>query len=198
VLCALTTSHTLLSGAKCSGTTTRLRQLDADHQSEPLTARSETTDWDATSPGLNCPEAVHSSSAFVASSPGAGRSFADMCSPSSSQLIPLIGMTTSEHATCWLQPSEAFCSAVQTSNEARPRPLLRVTPKVSLLGTSCVSPLLASGGSPAQPSRPGPPPKTCPFAALNGTQRSAADGSPQSADRCRGAPTTAARCAAGA
>src|ERR1700739_4996080 len=93
-----TTSQTLLSGAKLSGTTMRLRQLDADHHKAPVTATSGTTDWLARAPGLYCPVAVHRLSALLRSAP-VGRSAAGTCVAPSSQLMPMMGIATNEQAT---------------------------------------------------------------------------------------------------
>ena len=55
-------------------------------------------------------------------------------SPAGSQLIPMIGMTTSEHGTVSEQPSEALLSDVVMTNLSDPRPFRSDTPYVVLLG----------------------------------------------------------------
>jgi hypothetical protein len=74
--------------------------------------------------------------------------------PPVSQLIPMIGITTSEQGTVSEQPSEALETAVDTTNWADPTPFKSLLAYVVLLGWRDCSKLTASGGRPAQPSGP--------------------------------------------
>src|ERR1700722_17768874 len=87
---------------------------------------------------------------------------------SASQLMPMIGTATNEHATVWEQPSVAFSEALKTSNSVLPEPSAFETPYVSLLGSAVPPMLVASGGSPQAP--PSPPSYTVPSAPIQGTQ----------------------------
>ena len=137
-----TTEQALAEVAKLRGTEIRFRQFDALHQRLPLTARSScpwgTTSW----PGLKAPVAsqLATSAAMVA----AGNP--EVASSDGSQLMPMIGTATREHATpCW-HPNEAFSAEVNTSNCDVPFPSSPVTPKVSLLGKFDPPTLCDSGG----------------------------------------------------
>src|SRR5215469_6212677 len=102
----------------------RFRQFDALHHSCPLTARSSVFSapgCDAL-PGLYLPAAEHWANASPASEAG-GRSAGGRLLPDGSQLIPMIGTTTSAQDTVFEQPSEALVSAVVMTNLAVPSPL---------------------------------------------------------------------------
>src|SRR2546430_10363688 len=123
--------HRLGGGAKVSGTVIRLAQFDALHHSLPSTAESPLMrPAGASSPGLYWPPAVQSLAAWSASGPGAGTSGAATpgALPDTSQLIPMMGTTTSTHGKFCAQPSEAFCWSVQTTKRALPVPSVPVTP----------------------------------------------------------------------
>src|SRR5215471_14805235 len=110
--------HRLSEAPKVIGIVTRLRQLDALHQNSPVTAAS-TKNSDALASGWSIPlrpAARHSLSAWSASSP------AGTPEPVTSQLIPMIGITTSEHFTVDEQPRDALSSADSTTNLAVPSP----------------------------------------------------------------------------
>src|SRR5215471_4562517 len=106
------TSQAFGAGAKVSGTVMRLFQFDGDHHSAPTTAVSPkdlSTSVENGSPGAYRPVFSQLPTAPVAWSPGAGSWSAGSWVPEASQLIPMIGMTTSAHGTVSEQPSEAFC-----------------------------------------------------------------------------------------
>ena len=69
----------------------------------------------------------------------------------SSQLMPMMGMTTNRHATVDEQPSEAFELAVCTKNFAAPLPFTSVAPYVVDPGLSASVEFADSGGRPAHP-----------------------------------------------
>src|SRR5579862_1235325 len=135
--------HGLLTGAKVRGTLIRFRQFDADHQYAPVTVSSPRAC--SLTPAGTVPDAVHQLSACcwtvsvapllsVTVSVGEGTSSGGRPASVRSQLIPSIGMATSEQGTVSEQPREAFSLAVKMSNFALPVPFAAVAAHVSLLG----------------------------------------------------------------
>src|SRR5450830_1826547 len=111
-------SHTFCDGATVIGTTNRLRQLEADHQKDPSTARFGLS-WLFVfgAPGAKCAVLTHSASVSM-------------------QLMPMIGMTTIEHGTDVEQPSDWFSAAVRISNGTEPVPSARVGAACSFAGSA--------------------------------------------------------------
>ena len=107
---------------KVIGIENRLRQLDADHHSAGETAWSTPSLAKLLEPGGNWPPLRQASSAIVAGSDGL------------SQDSPLIGMTTIEHATLSLQPSDSFSTSLRTSNSTEPVPSTSVNAASSAAG----------------------------------------------------------------
>ena len=96
--------------------------MDADHHSAGETAWSTPSLAKLLEPGGKRPPLRQASSAIVAGSDGW------------SQDRPLIGMTTMEQSTLWLQPSDSFSTSLRTSNSTEPVPSASVNAAISAGG----------------------------------------------------------------
>ena len=115
-----------------TGIVKRLRQLDSDHHSAGPTATSIPSFAKLLEPGGKRPCLRQLRSANDGDAAGA------------SQLIPAIGITTMEHATVSLQPSDSFSTSLRTSNCTSPLPEESVKAAISAAGNA--APTAASGG----------------------------------------------------
>src|SRR6476469_5153695 len=103
----------------------RLRQFDGDHHRCGDTARSTPSLAKLLAPATKRPAFEHSPSSVA-------------------HEMPTIGMTTTEHATVFEQPSDSFSTLVRTSNLAAPLPSTSVKAAISAGGNA--APTAASGG----------------------------------------------------
>src|SRR2546421_5209184 len=115
------TAHGSPTGAKVSGTVTRLRQLEAAHHRAPCTAASLWPVGFGNGPGGCWPVFWHSRTASSATVLVGGWSSGGRLA-AASQLTPMIGTATRAHGTVSEQPRDALMSAVNTSNLALPVP----------------------------------------------------------------------------